>query len=269
MARQVITLTTDYGLEDHFVGVIKGVILNVNPEVQLVDLSHNVNSFDVLDGALTVGLNYNFFPRGSIHLVVVDPGVGSARRAIVAQTADHWFVAPDNGVLSVVYDREPSIQIREITTESYWLQPVSSTFHGRDIFAPVAAWLSRGAPAEEFGRLIDNAVRITRPRPRRVNNRVLAAVMRVDRFGNLLTPVTPQDLPELAAKDPRFKLVINGREVTELVRSFAEGSSRQPFAYWGSSGFLEIAVNRGSAASMLGASRGTTLEVVISDGGRP
>jgi S-adenosyl-L-methionine hydrolase (adenosine-forming) len=263
VARQAITLSTDFGVADHFVGVLKGVILKINSEVQLVDLSHEINSFDILDGALMVGLSYRFFAPGTIHVVVVDPGVGSARRPILARAAGHIFVAPDNGVLSLIYEHGP-VEVRHITTDRYFLHPVSSTFHGRDIFAPVAGWLSRGTPAGEFGEIIDDYCRITFPRPVRVKDSLSASVIKVDKFGNLLTNVTGQDIPELLSQSPApFKIMINQREITRLARSFADGSPGEAFGYLGSSGFLEIAVNRGSAAKQLEARPGTEVTVLI------
>lgn len=270
MTRPVLTLTTDFGLRDHFVGVMKGVILSINPEVQLVDLSHDVDSFNILDGALTLGLNYSFFPAGTVHLVVVDPGVGSNRRPIIARTERHTFVGPDNGVLSLVFERERPVEVRRITADRHFLHPVSSTFHGRDIFAPVAGWLSRGMPPDGFGTLIEDYVRIAVTRPRQTDhNLIQARVIRVDKFGNLLTNMTPRDVPEVVSKDrPPFKMTINRREITRLTETFAEAGPSELFTYVGSSGFLEIAVNRGSAAKILNAGAGTEIMVEIIAGPR-
>ena len=157
---RVITLTSDFGLADHFVGVMRGVILRINPEARLVDISHEVDSYDILDGAFTLAQSYRFFPPGTIHLVVVDPGVGSARRPILVTAPSAQFVAPDNGVLSMIYEREPDAQVRHITRERYFLRPVSNTFHGRDIFAPVAGWLSKGVEPGEFGKVVTDYVRL-------------------------------------------------------------------------------------------------------------
>jgi len=156
--RPIITLTTDFGLNDHFVGTIKGVILSISPEIEIVDISHSVQAFDVLDGALTIAQAYSYFPSGTVHLVVVDPGVGTARRPILVSSDRHHFVAPDNGVLSMVYAREERLHIRHVTAEHYSLQPISNTFHARDIFAPVAAWLAKGVDAEKFGDEITDFV---------------------------------------------------------------------------------------------------------------
>jgi S-adenosyl-L-methionine hydrolase (adenosine-forming) len=271
LSRSVITLTTDFGSADYFVGVMKGVILNINPEVHLVDLSHEVASFNVLDGALTIGLNYAFFPEGAIHVVVVDPGVGSARRPIIARTAHHTFVAPDNGVLSVVFEREAILDVRHITADRYFLHPVSCTFHGRDVFARVAGWLSRGTPAENFGSVINDYVRYTIPRPRRLNHQQSeASVIKVDKFGNLMTNLRREDLPErISPERASFKIIIKGREIARLAASFAEGSPLEPFSYIGSAGFLEIALNEGSAAQLLSAGPGTEVTLHINDRNQP
>jgi S-adenosylmethionine hydrolase len=163
----IITLTTDFGLNDHFVGTMKGVILGINPDAEIVDICNSVQSFDILEGALTIAQSYRYFPVDTINMVIVDPGVGSARRPILVTTEKHRFIAPDNGVLSLVYDREERISVRHITSEHYFLQPTSKTFHGRDIFAPIAAWLSKGLDAAKFGDEITDYARFTMPRPKK------------------------------------------------------------------------------------------------------
>ena len=201
--RPIITLTTDFGLNDHFVGTIKGVILNISPEIEIVDISHSVQAFDVLDGALTIAQAYSYFPSGTVHMVVVDPGVGTARRPILVTSDRHHFVAPDNGVLSMVYAKEERLHIRHVTAEHYSLQPISNTFHARDIFAPVAAWLAKGVDPEKFGDEISDFVRFNPPKPKSVNGNTLRGViLKVDRFGNLVTNITPQDAPMLLKRRP-------------------------------------------------------------------
>jgi len=269
---RVITLTSDFGLADHFVGVMRGVILRINPEARLVDISHEVDSYDILDGAFTLAQSYRFFPPGTIHLVVVDPGVGSARRPILVTAPSAQFVAPDNGVLSMIYEREPDAQVRHITRERYFLRPVSNTFHGRDIFAPSAAWLSKGVEPIEFGETITDHVRLALPKPRRLRNedqlRVEGSVLKVDKFGDIITNITPEDVPELlSAAPPPFRIIISGREITRLCRSFSEGGSegkpQEPFAILGSSGLIEIGINRDSAAEVLDVGRGAGVAVVL------
>ena len=204
---RVVTFTTDFGLSDPFVGILHGVVLNIHPETTIVDISHAVPSYDVLDGAWTIAQAYRFFPPRTVHVVVVDPGVGGARRPIIVETDDYVFVAPDNGVLSLVEAREPKFSVRHITAERYFLQPVSQTFHGRDIFAPVAGWLSKGVAPAEFGPEISDYVRLPLPAVERVGeNSLRGVVLKVDKFGNLITNISEQDAPALfAATPPAFQ----------------------------------------------------------------
>jgi len=261
----IITLTTDFGLNDHFVGVMKGVILEILPDVQLIDINHSVQAFDVLDGALTISQAYSYFPSGTVHMVIVDPGVGTARRPIVLATDRHFFVAPDNGVLSLIYDREERFSVRHITAEHYFLQPPSHTFHARDIFAPIAAYLAKGLDPQRFGDEITDYVRFAAPRPKPTDERTLRGViLKVDRFGNLITNITPQDIPMLFEKTPRpFKIAIGKGQVNRICANYAEGSPGEAFAILGSMGYLEIAANRGSAYQLLGAGKGSEVNVVM------
>ncbi len=262
--RPIITLTTDFGLNDHFVGTIKGVILNISPEIEIVDISHSVQAFDVLDGALTIAQSYSYFPSGTVHLVVVDPGVGTARRPILVTSDRHHFVAPDNGVLSMVYAREERLHIRHVTAEHYSLQPISNTFHARDIFAPVAAWLAKGVDPEKFGDEISDFVRFNPPKPKSVNGNTLRGViLKVDRFGNLVTNITAQDAPMLFGTEPApFKMVVGKHEITAILPNYSDGSPGEVFGILGSMGYLEISSNRGSAAKIVGSGKGS--EVTIS-----
>jgi S-adenosyl-L-methionine hydrolase (adenosine-forming) len=262
--RPIITLTTDFGLSDHFVGTIKGVILAISPEIEIVDISHSVQAFDVLDGALTIAQSYSYFPSGTVHLVVVDPGVGTARRPILVTSDRHHFVAPDNGVLSMVYAREERLHIRHVTAEHYSLQPISNTFHARDVFAPIAAWLAKGVDPEKFGDEISDFVRFNPPKPKSVNGNTLRGViLKVDRFGNLVTNITPQDAPMLFGTEPApFKMVVGKQEITEIHPTYSEGAPGEVFGILGSMGYLEIAANRGSAARIVGIGKGS--EVTIS-----
>jgi S-adenosylmethionine hydrolase len=263
--RPLITLTTDFGLSDHFVGTLKGVILNIAPDAEIVDISHSVQAFDVLDGALTIAQSYSYFPSGTVHLVVVDPGVGTARRPILVTSERHHFVAPDNGVLSLVYGREERLHIRHVTAEHYYLQPVSNTFHARDIFAPVAAWLAKGVDPEKFGDEISDFVRFNAPKPKSANGNTLrGVVLKVDRFGNLITNITPQDAPMLFASDPApFKILVGKHEITEIHSSYSGGALGAVFGILGSMGYLEIASNRGSAAKIVGTGKGSEVTVSL------
>ncbi len=264
MPDAIITLTTDYGANDHLVGTLKGVILKINPDAKIVDINHNVAAYDVLDGALSIGCAYGYFPPRTVHVVVVDPAVGTQRRPIVVTGENQYFVAPDNGVLSVVYEKEPSLSVRHITAGHYFLSPVSATFHGRDIFAPVAAWLSKMGQTASFGEEVGDYVRFSLPKPKPATNAIKGVVLRVDNFGNLMTNLTLEDLPQPMVSSGKIKLLVNGKPVEQLAQTFAQGNPGQPFAILGSSGFLEISVNRGNAARALGVQRGAevTLELM-------
>ena len=265
--RPVITLTTDFGSNDHFVGAMKGVILDIVPEAQIVDICHAVQAFDVLDGALAISQAYSYFPNRTVHVVVVDPGVGTARRPIVASSDRYHFVAPDNGVLSLVYAREPRMHVRHITSEHYFLQPVSNTFHARDIFSPVAAYLAKEVDSLKFGDEVEDYVRFSAPKPKAVDeNRLRGVVLKVDRFGNLITNITPQDAPLLFGAPPKgFKIVVGNREITEIRNAYAEGAPGEVVGILGSMGFLEIAANRGAAAQLTGAGKGSDVTVILGE----
>jgi hypothetical protein len=263
--RPIITLITDFGAQDHYAGTIKGAILNINPDVEIVDICHQVSPYDVFEAAYALVQSYRYFPRGSIHLIVVDPGVGTARRPILACAGHYHFVAPDNGVLSLLFTREENAQVWHVTADHYFLNPVSSTFHGRDIFAPVAAWLSRGVKEEKFGEPITDYVKFSSPTPKRVSeNLVKGMTLKVDSFGNVITNIRPEDVPELFSENPPpFKIIVNGQEITRLNLSYSLGRPSELFAIVGSSGFIEICTNRGSAAKLLNANRGMEVGVVI------
>jgi len=264
--RPIITLTTDFGTSDHFVGTMKGVIVDIVPDVQIVDITHAVQAFDVLDGALAISQAYSYFPNGTIHLVVVDPGVGTARRPILASSDGYHFVAPDNGVLSMVYAREERIHVRQITSEHYFRQPVSNTFHGRDIFAPVAAYLAKFVESDKFGDEIEDYVRFAAPKPKAAGeNRIRGVVLKVDRFGNLITNVTPADAPALFAESTTFKIVVGTREITDIRKTFAEGGPGEVFGVLGSMGYLEIVANRAAAAQITGAGKGSEVSIFMGE----
>jgi S-adenosylmethionine hydrolase len=252
----IITLTTDFGTSDHLVGTMKGVILNINPAARIVDLNHHVTPFDVLDGALSVANAYRYFPARTIHVVIVDPGVGTNRRPLLVSGEKQYFVAPDNGVLSMIFERESCI-VRHITSEHYFLNPISPTFHGRDIFAPTAAWLSKAFQTEAFGEEITDCVRFTMPKTKAAGQTITGVVLRVDTFGNLMTNLTLEDVPLEVVESGSIKLSVGGKEIRQFAQTFALGTPGEPIAVFGSAGYLEIAVNRGSAARTLGATRGT------------
>jgi S-adenosylmethionine hydrolase len=259
----LLTLTTDYGTSDQLVGTLKGVILKIQPDAQIVDINHSVVPYDMLDGALCIGAAYRFFPSKTVHIVVVDPGVGTERRPILVSANNQYFIAPDNGVLSLIYEREDPIVVRHITAEHYFLRPISATFHGRDIFAPVAAWLSKNWQTEAFGEVITDFTRFALPRPKAQEGALRGAVLRVDNFGNLITNFLLEDLPEAMRKPGPVKFTAAGKPVKHFVDTFAQGPAGEPVMLVGSTGFLEIAVNKGNAARVLGAGRGAEVSLKL------
>jgi hypothetical protein len=263
--QRMITLTTDFGLTEHYVGAMKGVIYSINPTAQVVDITNAVQSFDVLDGALAISQAYHCFPKDTVHVVVVDPGVGGARRPIIATIGQYVFVAPDNGVLSLVYEREERVMVRHITSEHYFHHPVSNTFHGRDVFAPVAAYLSKGVDTAKFGEEISDYVRFLAPKPKATAEKAWKGiVLKTDKFGNLVTNVTPKDIPQIFdASSNSFKIAVGKAEVTTLRTNYAEGAPGELFAIVGSSGFLEISTNKGAASRAAGADKGSEVTVMI------
>ncbi|HYE26199.1 MAG TPA: SAM-dependent chlorinase/fluorinase [Clostridia bacterium] len=261
---RIITFTTDFGVTDPFVGTMHGVILSINPNAKIVDISHGVQSFDILDGAITIAQAYRYFPADTIHVVVVDPGVGSSRRPILAVTEKHVFIAPDNGVLSLVFEREERLSVRHITSEHYFLQPLSNTFHGRDIFSAVAGWMSKGVEPAKFGDEITDFARFSLPKPKIVDARTLkGVVLKVDKFGNLITNITAEDVPQLFAAAGPFKITVGAAEATSVKTAYAEGATGEVFGIVGSMGYLEIAANRAVAAQLAKAGKGSEVQIVF------
>jgi len=265
LPNRLVTLTTDFGLNDHFVGAMRGVILNINPQAQIVDICNAVNSFDVLDGALTIAQSASYFPSDTLHVVIVDPGVGSQRRPILATNERHVFLGPDNGVLSLIYERSERLSVRHVTAEHYFLQPVSQTFHGRDVFAACAGWLSKGVEISKFGEEITDYVRFAAPKPKPIDARSFkGVVLKTDKFGNLITNITVKDIPQLfEATPPLFKVVVGKAEITKMKNAYAQATPGELFGILGSMGYLEISANRAAANRVAGADRGSDVTVVI------
>jgi S-adenosylmethionine hydrolase len=261
-----ITLLTDYGTRDHFVSSMKGVIYSIAPEVHIVDISHDVPPQDLMEAAFLIRNCYSYFPIRSIHVVVVDPTVGSARKPIIVATDNHYFVAPDNGVLSFIYDIEPVSTVVEITAEHHMLSSISKTFHGRDIFAPAAAWLARGIDILNFGDTQEEYVRLAVPKAKLVGESLIkGVVVHVDRFGNLITNISREEFDAAREKVPgqSCKILITKQEITGLKEYYAEAKPGELIALFGSTNLLEIAQNQGSAAKTLGAGRGTEAGILL------
>jgi S-adenosylmethionine hydrolase len=263
MKRPLITLLTDFGLKDHYVAAMKGVILGIAPEAQLVDITHEIGAYAIAEAAYTLEQAVSCFPEGTVHLVVVDPGVGSSRRAIVAEVGEQTFVAPDNGVLSRVL-RGGGV-VREITAAHWFRQPVSNTFHGRDIFAPVAARLCSGGlgdAREEVGPVIEDPVRLEEAEPREVApGEWTGVVLKVDGYGNLITNFEAEHFRKITSGG--FELRVGTGVIRRTVTRFDEGFSNEPCTVSGSAELIEVIVNKGNAALILGASAGTKLRVKL------
>lgn len=247
----LIALITDFGTSDYFVGAMKGVIKSIDPQSEIIDISHEIEPQDVRAASFILRACYLDFPQRTIFLTVVDPGVGSDRKCILVEFRERFFIAPDNGLLSFIFNSGQRFSVREITETSYFRRHLSATFHGRDIFAPVAAHLSKGRTTGDFGRLIDSFVSWTEKQPEISNDgSVTAEIIYIDHFGNLVTNARTGDLPE------KFTLTFKTQTIGTISKYFSEVEKGQAIAYEGSAGYVEIAVRDDSAASLLGIKRG-------------
>ncbi|RMA97219.1 SAM hydrolase/SAM-dependent halogenase family protein [Hydrogenothermus marinus] len=228
----MIALLTDFGIKDGFVGTLKGVIKNINPSVDIIDISHDINSFDILEGALVLRASFSYFPKGTIFCVVIDPGVGTKRDPIIIKTENYYFVAPDNGVLSLALEKEKIKKIIKIENEKYLLPRDNNTFHGRDIFAPVSAYISKKIPLNEFGQEKKDYKKIVLPKLKIEIKQIIGEIIKFDKFGNAITNI--EDLPS-------FKIgYVKGFKINKLVNSFLEGEKNNLNIIKGSFGFYEL-----------------------------
>lgn len=259
MPRSLITFLTDFGVEQTYVAQMKGVILGLNPEALIVDVTHSISAQNVFHGALSLDEVFDAFPTGTIHVVVVDPGVGSSRRRIGVEIGTQRFVGPDNGLLSLISKRQPIQRVHELTEPRFHRQPVSPTFHGRDIFAPVAAYWSLGEDLSRFGPRLESALQaVAVPEIARQTRRVAGEIIAIDRFGNLISNVERADLP---ANFEDLITEIAGEEIRGVQQFYAERPSKSLLALFGSNGRLEIAQNGGSAAQALSARIGAPVGI--------
>jgi S-adenosylmethionine hydrolase len=259
VARPVIALLTDFGTHDHYTGTMKGVMLGICPDAALVDITHDIPAHDVLAGALELAAAYKYFPAGTVFLVVVDPGVGSSRRGIAAECGDFRLVAPDNGVLTAVLEEQPPRKVVELTERKYARPTVSRTFEGRDRFAPAAAWLAKGIELAALGRPAAAIHRLEMPKPSLEADRVVGVVLRVDRFGNLITNIDRKTFDKVA--EGAFDVRVAGQSVSRVVSTYADVPEGDVCALFGSTDHLEIAANGGSAAERLALGRGASVTV--------
>ncbi len=260
----IITLTTDFGYRDSFAASIKGVIFKVNPQAQIVDISHEIAPQDIWEAAFTLKSAYTYFPKGTVHLAVVDPGVGSGRRPIIAVTESYYFVGPDNGLFSLIFPEAERLRVHTITSSHYFLPNPGPTFHGRDIFAPVAAWLSKGIPSGNFGEEISDFMKLNVPVPKKSANAIDGHVVHIDRFGNIITNITYKDVKSLlpeGAEPGSVSASIVGKEIKGLRKFYAEAAAGEPGVIINSSGHLEIFMFKQNARAVLGVKRGEVLRV--------
>ncbi|MGB2962818.1 MAG: SAM-dependent chlorinase/fluorinase [Anaerolineales bacterium] len=258
----VLSLLTDFGIQDGFVGVMKGVIWGICPEVKIADISHQIQPQNIMQGAITLWRVAPFFPEGSVHVAVVDPGVGTNRRALAAQLGDQYYVAPDNGLLTpLIQDAKSQGLIHnfvELTNPKFWLSDISNTFHGRDIFAPVGAYLASGIKFEDLGNQIDDPILIELPQPIKIQAGWQAHVVAIDIFGNIQTDLLAEQVEDFKEVVIRLK----EREIVGLVGSFGYREPGELIAVVDSKGFIEVAVVNGNAADALGVSTGDVIEVL-------
>ena len=258
--RPVIALLSDFGTRDHYAGTMKGVMLSICPDATLVDITHDVPAHDVMDGALQLAAAARYFPAGTIFLAVVDPGVGSARRGIAVEAGDYRFVAPDNGVLTAVLRELAPKKIVELTERRYARPTVSRTFEGRDRFAPAAGWLAKGIQLTALGRPAPDYQRLDIPLPDVNGSEITGVVLRVDRFGNVVTNIDRR-IFEAAARSGSMQVTAGGHTVGRLVATYADIQPGEICALFGSTDHLELAANSESAAERLHLARGASVEV--------
>jgi S-adenosylmethionine hydrolase len=260
MARPVIALLTDFGTRDHYAGVMKGVALGICPDATLVDISHDLPPHDIFTAAHELAAAYRYFPEGTVFLVVVDPGVGSARRGIAAETVHYRFVAPDNGVLTMVLDEQPPTRVVELSEGKYARPTLSRTFEGRDRFAPAAAWLANGVDVSALGRSAGALHRLDLPRVSVAADGIAGEVVHVDRFGNLITNIDRPAFDRLGGQ--ALEIRIGSHHVSQVVSTYADAAPGEVCALFGSTDHLEIAANGTSAAERLALGRGTPVQVI-------
>src|SRR5690606_13548363 len=262
--RPIITFSSDFGTREYYASAVKGAILTVHPAANIIDVTHDIASHDLLEAAFTISCTAPYYPAGSIHLIVVDPGVGSPRRALIASTEKQLFVAPDNGVLSLVYDRLGVERVVSVEASHYFREPVSPTFHGRDIFGPVAGWLARGIQIDKFGPEISDYIRLALPPVEKKEDRLQGFVLHIDKFGNIVTSLSPSDLQSAFGPERHpTAVVINGYSATHKADFYAQASEGDLFFLLGSAGYFEISAFKQSAARRIEARRGMKVELLV------
>lgn len=257
--RKVIALLTDFGTKDYFVGALKGVITSISPNANIIDITHEIEPQNIASAAFTLRACYANFPQQTIFVAVVDPGVGSMRKAILVETEDYYFIAPDNGLLSFIFNERNDFKVFELTEKRFFATKISATFHGRDVFAPIAAHLAKGIQPDEFGRQTTDYVCFNEIVPRAESNEpIVGEIIHIDRFGNLVTNLTEKKLPA------EFVVQVNNTKINKLLNYFAEAEKGELFMIFGSADFLEIVAFKSSAADIIGAEAGQKVVVTNS-----
>ncbi|MCW9706872.1 SAM hydrolase/SAM-dependent halogenase family protein [Fodinibius salsisoli] len=259
--RNVITLTTDFGLQDYYVSAMKAVMLGIAPEARFVDVSHDIPSQDIMAGSWVLKNSAMLFPSNTVHTVVIDPGVGTDRHAVAMKVEDQYFVGPDNGIFSLLTADREYTAVR-LTKNQYLREHHSDTFHGRDIFAPAAAHLSRGVPLEELGEPLDELVSYRWMQPIADKDGLEGNIIHIDKFGNLITNI-PYSLIEDAIADKSVKIYVGNIILNDIKQTFGAVAEGEPVAYIGSAGMLEIAINKGDAEEMLGIQKGAQISLIL------
>ncbi|MDR4505590.1 MAG: SAM-dependent chlorinase/fluorinase [Candidatus Scalindua sp.] len=261
-----ITLITDFGLQDGYVGVMKGIITGINPSANIIDISNMIENQNIFQAAYILNSSYKYFPKGTIHIVVVDPGVGSERKILCLKTDDYLFLAPDNGALSFVTTDTKSFSFTSVTNKEFFLTEPSNTFHGRDIFAPVAAYLSKGTNHQKLGEKIDKIRKIDLPKPIRSPGGTLTGeVIYVDHFGNLITNITSKIINRMQVKSQKLSIIAGEKRIDKISTSYTDVKEKEVLAIIGSTGFLEISVNQGNAENILALQKGDKLILGVQD----
>ncbi len=257
----IITFSSDFGNREYYVGAVKGAILSVCERAHIIDISHQISPHNLREAAFTLACAYPYFPPGSIHLAVVDPGVGSSRRGLAVATERYFFVGPDNGLFTLIFQQQSVCQAVSLENNRFFRGPVYPTFHGRDVFGPVAGWLARGTALPELGPPIDDWVRLDFPAPKKAGQQLLGTVLHVDTFGNVITCFRPSDFEALPARrrSPQFR--VGNERIRKHHRFYSQAQPGELFALIGSSGYYELALMQDSAAARLQAGPGT--EVVL------
>jgi S-adenosylmethionine hydrolase len=263
----IITLTTDYGGKDAFAASMKGVILKINPQANIVDISNEISPQDIWEAAYTLRSGYSYFPKGTVHLAVVDPGVGSGRRPIIVVTESYYFVGPDNGLFTLVYQEAERIRVHHITSTHYFSPKPGPTFHGRDVFAPVAGWLTKGIASGNFGDEITDFVKLNIPVPKTSPDGIEGHIVHIDRYGNIITNITYEDIKSFIPEGVDLGSVsvgFSGKEIKGLKKYYAEAAPGAPGAIINSSGVLEIFMFKQNARTALSVKRGEAVRFWIS-----